>query len=107
MASFNVLLPLVTGATLAPSSRIRKTFKLLAPDVLLAHVDDALHVEQGRHGGGGHSVLAGAGLGDQASLAHPPGQQRLPDSVVDLVRAGVVEVLPLQVECTQKSAAEG
>src|SRR5262249_7742118 len=29
---------------------------------------------------------------------HPPGQQALPDRVVDLVRAGVVEVLALEVD---------
>ena len=41
-------------------------------------------------------MLAGAGLGDQPRLAHPPGEQRLAQHVVDLVAAGVVEVLPLE-----------
>jgi hypothetical protein len=41
-------------------------------------------------------VLAGAGLGDQPRLAHPLGQQRLAQHVVDLVRPGVVEVLALE-----------
>ena len=42
------------------------------------------------------AVLAGAGLGDDAALAQPPGEQRLADGVVDLVRAGVVQILALQ-----------
>ena len=43
-----------------------------------------------------HAVLAGAGLGDDAPLAEAPGEQRLPERVVDLVRAGVGEVLALE-----------
>ena len=70
--------------------------ELLAVGVHLAHVDDALHAEEGRGGGRGHTVLAGAGLGDQAVLAHPPGQQSLADHVVDLVRTGVGQVLALE-----------
>ena len=46
----------------------------------------------------GHAVLAGAGFGDQPGLAHPRGQQRLADGVVDFVRAGVVEVLALEMD---------
>ena len=70
----------------------------LAPDVLAAHVDHALQAEARRHGGGGHAMLAGAGLGDDARLAHAPGEQRLADAVVDLVGAGVVEVFALEVD---------
>ena len=44
----------------------------------------------------GHAVLAGPGLGDQPSLAHPPGEQGLSDDVVELVRAGVGQVLALE-----------
>jgi hypothetical protein len=43
-------------------------------------------------------VLAGARLGDDPGLAHAPGQQDLPDGVVDLVGAGVAEVLALEVD---------
>ena len=64
----------------------------------VAHVDDALHAEQRADGRGGHAVLAGAGLGDDAMLAHAPRQQRLSDAVVDLVRAGVQQVFALQVD---------
>ena len=68
----------------------------LAFGVHLAHVDRAVEAEQGRRGRGGHPVLAGAGLGDHPGLAHPPGQQGLAEHVVDLVRAGVVQVLALE-----------
>jgi hypothetical protein len=47
---------------------------------------------------GGHAVLAGAGLGDDPGLAHPLGQQDLAHAVVDLVRAGVVQLLALQID---------
>jgi hypothetical protein len=43
-------------------------------------------------------VLARPGLGDDPRLAHAPREQRLPDRVVDLVRAGVIEVLALEID---------
>ena len=67
----------------------------LTAGVDLAHVDAALEAEHGAHGGGGHAVLAGAGLGDHAGLAHALDEQCLAERVVDLVRAGVVQVLAL------------
>jgi hypothetical protein len=70
----------------------------LALDVLGAHVDDTFHAVARRHGRGGDAMLAGAGLGDDPLLAHAPGQQGLTDGVVDLVRAGVIEVFALQVD---------
>jgi hypothetical protein len=69
---------------------------LLALDIDRAHVDHALQAEARRHRGAGHAVLAGAGLGDDARLAHALGDQRLADGVVDLVRAGVIEVFALE-----------
>src|SRR5439155_11463724 len=44
------------------------------------------------------SVLPRAGLGDDPLLAHAQGQQRLADRVVELVRAGVAQVLALEVD---------
>ena len=70
----------------------------LAADVLLAHVDDALQAEVGAGRGGGDAVLAGPGLGDDAPLAHPQRQQGLAERVVDLVRAGVIEVFAFEVD---------
>ena len=72
-----------------------------------AHVDDALQAEQGAGRGRGHAVLAGAGLGDDAALAHAHGEQRLTEHVVDLVGAGVAEVLALEVDRGRRSARSG
>ena len=70
----------------------------LAPNVLGAHVDDALEAEQRACRCGRDAVLTRAGLRDHARLSHPAGEQRLADCVVDLVGAGMGEVLPLQVD---------
>ena len=66
--------------------------------VLPAHEDFTLHVHERRRRGGGHPVLSRAGLGDYPGLAHLFGQQGLPQYVVDLVGAGVIQVLPLQID---------
>ena len=71
---------------------------LLPLDVGRAHVDGAGQAEQRADGGGGDAVLAGAGLGDDAGLAHAPGQQDLAHAGVDLVRAGVVQLVALEVD---------
>ena len=68
----------------------------LTLDVDGAHVHLALEAEQRSGGRARHTVLAGAGLGHDAGLAHPLGQQRLADDVVDLVRPRVIEILALQ-----------
>ena len=68
----------------------------LAPNVLFTHVDDAGQTEPGTGRGGGHAMLPRSGLGDDARLAHADGQQRLPQRVVDLVRAGVVEIFAFE-----------
>ena len=70
----------------------------LAAHVLLAHVDDAVEAEARADGRGRDAVLAGAGLGDDPPLAEPPREHRLAERVVQLVRAGVEEILPLEVD---------
>ena len=70
----------------------------LAADVLLAHVDDALLFEHRAHRRRSDAVLACAGLGDDPLLAHALRQQALAHGVVDLVRAGVRQVLALEVD---------
>ena len=95
-ASLSVRLPGAHGTDLGPEQLHAKDVELLALGVDLAHVHDAVHAEQRRRRGRRHAVLAGAGLGDEAALAHAPGQQRLADHVVELVRAGVGEVLALE-----------
>ena len=62
-----------------------------------AHVDDAFHAEHRGDGGGGHAVLARAGFGDDAGLAHAPGEEDLAHRVIELVRAGVVQILALEI----------
>ena len=79
--------------------------RLLALDVLRAHVHDARQPEQRARGGGRDAVLAGAGLGDDPRLAEPARQQRLAEGVVDLVGAGVGEVLALQVQAQDVAGA--
>ncbi len=69
----------------------------LPPHVFLAHIDDAFQAEQRADGGSGDAVLSRAGFGDDALLAHAPRQKRLAQAVVDLVRAGVQQVLTLDV----------
>src|SRR5487761_1734848 len=68
----------------------------LAAHVLTAHVHRAAEPEMGAGGGGGDTVLAGAGLGDDPQLAHAPGKEHLAEGVVDLVGAGVEQVLALE-----------
>ena len=70
--------------------------EVLPPHILAAHVDAALDAEARARGRGGDAVLAGAGLGDDARLAHALREERLAERVVDLVRAGVREVLALE-----------
>jgi hypothetical protein len=43
-------------------------------------------------------VLAGAGLGDDALLAHAAGQKDLAEDVVHLVGAGVVQLVALEID---------
>ena len=62
-----------------------------------AHVDDAFQAEHRADRGRGDAVLARAGFGDDARLAHAPGHQDLAHGVVDFVRAGVVKVLALEI----------
>ena len=68
----------------------------LPAHVLCTHVDLAGQAEPRAGGRGRHAVLACAGLGDDPCLAHAPGEQNLPERVVDLVCAGVREILALE-----------
>ena len=54
--------------------------------------------EAGAGGGRGDAMLAGAGLGDDALLAHAPGEQDLAHHIVDLVGAGMVELIALEID---------
>ena len=98
VASFSVRVPKSTARTSAPSRRIRSTFGACRRMSSAAHVDDALEAEARAHGRGGDAVLPGTGLGDDSLLAEPARDHGLAERVVQLVRAGVEQVLALQVE---------
>lgn len=66
-------------------------------NVHLAHVYLAFQAKEGGGRCQGHAVLSGAGLCNQTLLAHEFGKKALAHTVVQLVGAGVVKVLPLQV----------
>ena len=69
----------------------------LALHVHLAHVDHAFHAEPRGGRRRGHAVLTGAGLGNDPLLAHAAREDDLTHRVVDLVRAGVDQVLALEI----------
>ena len=81
--------------------------RLLAPHVLGAHVDDALEAEPRADGRRRDAVLAGAGLGHDPLLAEPAREHGLAERVVQLVRAGVEQVLALEVEPLVRREALG
>ena len=95
-ASLSVRAPASTQPDLGAFSTHALDVRLLAAHVLGAHVDDALEPEQRARRGGRDAVLAGARLRDHSGLAHAAGEQRLPQRIVDLVRAGVRQVLALE-----------
>ena len=70
---------------------------ILALAIHRAHVDDAFQTEHSGDGGGGDAVLARASLGNNARFAHALRQKNLAHCIVDLVRAGVVEVFTLEI----------
>ncbi len=67
-------------------------------DVGGAHIDDTRQVEERAGRCRRDPVLSGTGLGDDPALAHAPRQQGLAEHVVDLVRAGMVELVALEIE---------
>ena len=99
--------PTVHGLDLGAEQLHAEHVEFLAFDVDRPHVDLALQAHERRGGGAGDAVLAGAGVGHDALLAHPLGEQRLADDVVDLVRAGVVEVLALEDQADAESGRRG
>src|SRR5208282_4007821 len=71
--------------------------EFLPAHVLGAHVDHALESEKRADGGRSHAVLASAGFRDNPALAHAFHEQGLAEAVVDFVRAGVEQVLALEI----------
>mmetsp|Transcript_19269 Transcript_19269/g.55459 ORF Transcript_19269/g.55459 Transcript_19269/m.55459 type:complete len:539 (+) Transcript_19269:544-2160(+) len=89
-------LPLLDGHDLGAEGVHAEDVELLPLAVDGAHVHGAVEAEHGADGGGGDAVLSRAGLGDDAGLADALGQEGLADGVVDLVGAGVGQILPLE-----------
>ena len=75
-----------------------KNIQRLPTHVFRAHIDNAFEPEQRAHRRGRHAVLARAGFGDDAALAHAPRQQDLAERVVDFVRAGVEQIFALEID---------
>ena len=63
-----------------------------------AHIDDALQTGASGHRSRGDAVLARAGLGDDAGLAHALSEEDLAERIIDLVRAGVQQVFAFEVD---------
>ena len=84
------------GTDGGPQQLHPKHIERLAAHVNLAHVHHALQAEQRTRRGRGHPVLPGTRLCDYPRLAHPAGQQRLADDVVDLVTAGMGQIFTLE-----------
>ena len=63
---------------------MRNTLGRLAFDIVRAHVDDAFQAELGADRGRGHAVLAGAGFGDDAGLAHARARMIWPSTLLIL-----------------------
>ncbi len=97
IASFSVPCPEDTGRTSAPSSFMRKTFGAWRS----TSVAPCKRCRAGRSGPQPWPRLrraAGTGFGDDPGLAHPLGQQDLAEAIVDLVRAGMVELIALEID---------
>jgi hypothetical protein len=78
MASLSVREPDSTGITSRRAGFMRKTLGFWRSTSSAPMYTPRTPAPAGRHGGGGHAVLAGAGLGDDPGLAHALGQQAWP-----------------------------
>ena len=70
----------------------------LALDILAPHVHNALHTQTRSNSRRCHAVLPGAGFRNHAFLAQTFSEQRLAYRIVYLVRTGMVEIFPFQVD---------
>ena len=73
-----------------------KHFEFLTLVVHGPHVHRTVETEHGAYRGGGHAMLPRPHLGDDPRLANALGKEGLTDGVVDLVRSGVGQILPLE-----------
>ena len=72
--------------------------RLLTLDIRLAHENDAFQAKARTHGGRRNAVLSCACFGDDAGLAHAHGKQNLTETIIDLVRAGMVQLVAFEID---------
>ena len=70
--------------------------QMLAFDIHFAHADGAFQPHERRARRSGHAMLPGPGFGNDPLFAHAFGQQALPQRIVDLVRAQMIQILALE-----------
>mgnify|MGYP007132059168 CR=1 FL=1 len=76
-------------------------------DVHRAHIDVAVQAEVSGGGRQRNAMLPCAGLGDDLLLAHVLCKQHLAHAVVEFVRAGVVQILALDIELNARTDLVG
>ena len=88
-------LPSSDGAYFSTTETHAVNVQRLAAHVLLTHVNYAFKAHLCTHRRSGDTMLTSARLGNDAFLAHAFGEQRLAESVVDLMRSGVEQIFAL------------
>jgi hypothetical protein len=72
--------------------------RLLPLDVGFAHVNLAGQIELGANGGHRDAMLPRTGFGNDTRFTHALGQQDLAETVINLVAAGMVELVALEID---------
>ena len=67
----------------------------LTSHVFGPHIDFTLKPEQRSNSRRRHPMLSGPGFSDNARLLHSPGQESLPDRIIDFVSPGMTEIFAL------------
>ena len=70
----------------------------LTPGILFPHEHNTLHVHQRCRRGCGDSVLTGSCFCNQAGLPHFLCQKSLSQNIIDLMRTGVIQIFPFQID---------
>ena len=108
IASFRVLRARFDRHDLGAKQIHAEDVGLLPLDIDVTHVDDAVEPEARASGCRGDAMLARSRLGDDARLAHPAGEKDLAEHIVDLVCAGMIEFLALEIDfCAAPPAGSG
>ena len=78
----------------------------LSAHVLNPHEHLTFHTEKSRRCCGGNPMLPGTRLRNDFRFSHSFCQQCLPQHIIDLVRTGMIQILPLQIYlCTAQFLA--